>query len=116
MDKDELASYRGSSDGPPFPSAKQNASSNKLTEYITLAMAVMVCPSCNFRTKVNGRLEHDRLCPLKGSQKPAEGEVTVPREPTDLMRRAAWAVFPNCNAPYTEIYKAMLAAHEQETV
>lgn len=88
---------------------------SKLVETISIPRTVAACPSCDFRTRINGRLEHDRLCPLKGSQQPAEGTLTVPREPTDLMRQAAWAVFPNCSVPYTEIYKAMLAAHEQET-
>lgn len=83
-----------------------------LEQTISIPKTVSYCPSCGFHTKSNGRLEHDRHCPLRGSQQPEEGDVVVPREPTDAMRRAAWAVWPHSDAPYTEIYKAMLIAAE----
>jgi len=91
-----------------------------MIEKITIERAAASCPKCGFHTKHNGILEHAAKlenglpCPLRGSQKLEEGEITVPREPTDLMRQAAWAVWPDCDAPITELYKAMLSAWEQE--
>lgn len=62
------------------------------------------CPVCDFRTKINGRLQHDPKCNMLPKERPDDSDVT------DAMRQAAWMIYPDCDVPYTEIYRAMVAA------
>lgn len=65
-----------------------------------------ICPVCDYRTKINGRLQHDRLCSMLPKERPDDRDVT------DAMRHAAWTIYPSCDVPYTEIFRAMMAAKQ----
>jgi hypothetical protein len=64
------------------------------------------CPVCNFKTKINGRLQHDFKCNMRSEPVSDRPEVT------DAMRHAAWSIYPDADVPYTELYWAMCAAKE----
>lgn len=72
--------------------------------YVLVPKEPAVCPVCSFRTKENGRLLHDRDCKMRPKERPDDSDVT------DAMRHAAWTIYPDADIPYTEIYRAMVAA------
>ena len=66
-----------------------------------------ICPVCEYKTKINGRLQHERDCSMRSEPRADRPEVT------DAMRHAAWTIFPKADVPYTEIYWAMHAARSE---
>ena len=82
---------------------KENLLHEYPEKYVMIPREPIVCPVCNFRTKINGVLQHDRKCNMR--------DVHIDRAPvSDALRNAAWTIFPSADVPYTEIYRAMLAA------
>lgn len=72
--------------------------------FVSVPKQPAVCPVCDYRTKINGHLQHDPKCNMKAPQRADVPEVT------DAMRHAAWTIYPDADVPYTEIYWAMVAA------
>ncbi len=79
-----------------------------MNDTITVPREPSVCPVCDYRTKINGRLQHDTKCNLRPQVRPDDSDVT------DAMRHAAWTIYPSADVPYTEIFRAMSAVAEQE--
>lgn len=74
--------------------------------YVLVPKEPAICPVCDYRTKINGRLQHEPKCNMRPTERPDDSDVT------DAMRHAAWTIYPSADVPYTEIFRAMIAARE----
>jgi hypothetical protein len=75
-------------------------------EFISVPKEPASCPVCDYRTKINGRLQHDPKCNMRSKERHDDSDVT------DAMRHAAWVAYPSADVPYTEIYRAMIATRD----